>query len=205
MARRAPSGPPPPPEIKRFESREEIDRAIEKLKRRLEEVERLAGDRIRHDDERQRNVAAHIRQAILEIFGPNSLEYQDHGNFKFDLMVLNVSDPSEQHYFERAVARAATTLRGMIERLQERREEFAQDDPAARARSAFEGIELHPRIAEVSRDLYRNKHYRNAVLDGYLALEDFVKQKSRCRDVSGADLMRRVFSRKTPPGVSRVA
>jgi uncharacterized protein (TIGR02391 family) len=36
------------------------------------------------------------------------------------------------------------------------------------------------------------------VLDASLALQDYVKGKSRCRDRDGADLMRYVFSQKNP-------
>jgi len=50
----------------------------------------------------------------------------------------------------------------------------------------------------VCADLYRDGHYRNAVLDASLALEHFVKEKSRRHDLSGADLMRTVFSMKSP-------
>jgi uncharacterized protein (TIGR02391 family) len=99
--------------------------------------------------------------------------------------------------FEAGIPQTITMLNGLIARLEERRLSFASDD-AGRARAAFEELDLHPRIAEVSADLFRQGNYRNAVLDGYLALEDAVRQKSRCRDRDGATLMRYVFSRNSP-------
>src|SRR5438093_1210108 len=69
---------------------------------------------------------------------------------------------------------------------------------APRVRAAFEGLDLHPRIAAVCADLYRDGHYRNAVLDASVALVNFVKEKSRRHDLDGAPLMRTVFSRNNP-------
>ncbi len=95
------------------------------------------------------------------------------------------------------VAYAIEALENLIRGLQEKNADFGADS-ASCVRTAFQGLDLHPRIAEASAELYRNGHYRNAVLDASLALEDYVKQKSRCRDRDGANLMRYVFSRNSP-------
>jgi uncharacterized protein (TIGR02391 family) len=65
-------------------------------------------------------------------------------------------------------------------------------------RAAFDDLDLHPRIANVCADLYRNGHYRNAVLDASVALVNFVKERSLCHDLDGAPLMRTVFSKNGP-------
>jgi hypothetical protein len=63
-------------EMKQFRSADEITGAIEKLKRRVAEMEALKG--LRYGDQRINNAAQNIRNAILEIFGPNSPEYGEH-------------------------------------------------------------------------------------------------------------------------------
>jgi len=88
-----------------------------------------------------------------------------------------------------------------VQRLIGRLEEKGADlgpDTIRRVRTAFEGLDLHPRIGAVCADLYRNGHYRDAVLDASLALERLVKDKSQRDDLSGASLMRTVFSANTP-------
>lgn len=190
---------PPPIEIKQFESPEEIDRAIAKLRRRLEEVRALDPKVVRYDDQRIDNVAANISDTILEIFGPNSPEYRRHQHHQIweGTMYMNMSEDYMQECFAAGIPQTAKVLEGLIDRLQEKRGEF-QVDSVGRARATFECLELHPRIAEVSADLYKNGHYRNAVLDASLALENYVKEKSRCRGRDGADLMRYVFSKNNP-------
>jgi uncharacterized protein (TIGR02391 family) len=89
------------------------------------------------------------------------------------------------------------TLEGLISRLEEKRADLGVD-PASRARTAFEGLNLHSRIADVCADLYRDGHYRNAVLDAMIALTNLVRERSRRHDLDGAPLMRTVFSKNDP-------
>jgi hypothetical protein len=60
-------------EIKHFRSAEEFDFAIDKLKRRLSEIEALKG--LSQGDQRIENPTQNSRNTILDIFGPNSPEY----------------------------------------------------------------------------------------------------------------------------------
>ena len=86
-------------------------------------------------------------------------------------------------------------LEGLIERLREKRSALTRDS-RARSRSAFEYMDLHSRIALAAADLYRDAHYRQAVLDASIALVYYVKEKSGRHDLDGAPLMRTVFSVK---------
>jgi uncharacterized protein (TIGR02391 family) len=88
-------------------------------------------------------------------------------------------------------------LRNLIRSLEERKADFGADT-TSRVRSAFEGLDLHPRIASVCADLYRGGHYRNAVLDASVALVNYVKEKSRKHDLDGSGLMTTVFSKNNP-------
>jgi len=52
--------------------------------------------------------------------------------------------------------------------------------------------EWHPEIEKVSRQLFNDKHYREAVLNSYIQVIDAVKQKSGIKD-DGEGLMGRAF------------
>lgn len=199
--RRTPQGPPPI-ESKQF-SLEDIESGIRKLRRRLDEVTALDPKRTGHDDERLVNASRNIKADLIEIFGQNSPEYRAHGTHdvrhqpRAFLSGRGIPGPDYQRCFAEGWPKTIAMLEGLIKRLEEKREDLGVDK-TARVRASFEGFDLHPRIAEASADLYQNRHYRNAVLDACLALEDYVKQKSRCRDRDGADLMRYVFSKNNP-------
>lgn len=88
-------------------------------------------------------------------------------------------------------------LEALIAQLKEKRVDL-QADPAARVRSPFSQLDLHPRIVGVAAELYRDGRYRNAVLDATVALTNMVKEKSRVQHRDGVALMRHVFSPKFP-------
>jgi len=189
----------PGTEIKQFSSVVEIDRAILRLKKRIDEIAELESCPMRHNDQRVRNVEANIRQTILELFGPNSPEYSRNRNFYFGSNFIEVitSEEQEQQQFVHGLGDAHILLEGLVKNLEEKRADLVID-PLNRVRTAFEGLHLHPRIASVSAELFRDRHYRNAVLDASVALVNFVKEKSRRQDLDGADLMRKVFSKNNP-------
>lgn len=183
----------------KFDSTEEIDHGIRQLKFRLGQVEALARDQVRFDDPGVANVTSNIRKTLLEVFNSGSPEYQRHVNHDIwdGPHVSPMTDDQNQRAFQAGVPRTVAMLTGLIGSLEERRQRLTPHEEAGD--QALDRIgALHPRIAAVSRDLFRNGHYRNAVLDGYLALEHFVREQSGSRGLDGADLMRRVFSRKAP-------
>jgi uncharacterized protein (TIGR02391 family) len=194
MPKRA-SAPEPPIEIRRF-TPEEAERAVTKLRRRIEECEGLRS--LRYDDERVYNAASKISDTILDVFGQNSPEYGRHRYHHIKhTTVINASESANQKWFQEGLVSTLTMLAGLVEVIQERVADD-QQDRASHFRLAFEGLELHPRIAGACGDLFRDGHYRNAVLDASLALENFVKEKSRLHDLTGAPLMRTAFSKNTP-------
>jgi len=72
------------------------------------------------------------------------------------------------------------------------------ENPTVRLQEAFERLDLHPAIAAACTKMFRDGHYRNAVLDAGIALVNYVKEKSGRRDVDGAALMHHVFSVNNP-------
>jgi uncharacterized protein (TIGR02391 family) len=176
---------PPPPEIK-------LGRCIEKVKT-------LDPQRVAYNDQEVRNVEDAIDRTILEVFGVNSPEYRRHQHHHIwhGGMGFNMPEEEAQHRFAEGIPQTLTMLEGLIARLEEQRVDLGYDT-TTRVRAAFQGLDLHPRIAAVCADLYRDGHYRNAVLDASVALVNFVKEKSRRHDLDGAKLMRTVFSANAP-------
>ncbi len=55
---------------------------------------------------------------------------------------------------------------------------------------------FHPRVVEVAGALYRDGHYREAILNAYIALIEAVKTRAGRADLDGTELMMKVFSPK---------
>lgn len=70
---------PPPLEPKEFRSVDEIDRAIQKLERRIRELEQLDVPGAVLKDSGADDVAeSNVRATIREVFGQNSPEFKEH-------------------------------------------------------------------------------------------------------------------------------
>jgi uncharacterized protein (TIGR02391 family) len=63
---------------------------------------------------------------------------------------------------------------------------------------ASELVNLHPLVQKTAGELYNNGHYRQAILDTYIALVEVVKIKSGRSDLDNTPLMQTVFSEKNP-------
>jgi uncharacterized protein (TIGR02391 family) len=71
-------------------------------------------------------------------------------------------------------------------------------DSTARTRRHFTGLDLHPEIARAAAKLFRDGHYANAIEDACKALDGLVRFRSRRFDLSGTDLMQKVFRPNNP-------
>ncbi len=186
-------------EIKHFDSAAEIDRAIEKLKRCKDLLDELWDGQAAYDDPRTRILEHKIRTNVLEIFGPNSPEFGRHRYHRIwhGPEFVNMPEHEIQTGFRLGFSHTGVMLKSLIDVLEERGSELGQD-PTAKSRDAFEQIDLHLRIAGVCSDLYRDGHYRQAVLDASIALVNYVREKSRRHDLDGSGLMSTVFSPHNP-------
>jgi uncharacterized protein (TIGR02391 family) len=109
----------------------------------------------------------------------------------------SVLGPKNQRHFLDAIPQATTMLNGLVSQLEESRTDLSED-PAARARGAFEQMDFHERIVNASADLYRDGHHKQAVLEASIALVHYVKEKSREHSLDGSRLMSFVFSVDNP-------
>lgn len=197
MPRKRPEPPPVEPRV--FQSAEEIDRGIAKLQRRILELENLdiaaaVTGNTGADDVARSNVC----EAIREVFGTNSPEFQEHEHLRLwaGPMFINSSDAQIIAGKQGGRIQTIGILRGLIERLKEKREDFGQ--PVASPSSYFDQLNLHPRIADVSRDLFQDGYHSEAVFAAAKALVNYVKERSGKDNLDGAPLMRAVFSKNNP-------
>ena len=186
-------------EDKVFTTVDEVDQAITKLSRRLEEVRALDPQRIHYDDPAVRSAAENFSDAVLAIYGLNSPEYRRfrYHRIRHGSEYIGMGERDRQKAFADGLTHTAAAIENLIKQLQERRDDF-DGDASSRVRSAFASLDLHPRIGAACAELYRDGHYRNAVLDASLALVNMVREKSRKHDLDGAPLMTTVFSKNKP-------
>lgn len=187
------------PEPREFSSVQEVDTAIRKLERRLQQLEDLDVKSAVLDDTGAVDVAeSSLQKTILEVFGPHSPEYREHEHLRIwsGPMAMGMGDRERIEGKERGLRKTFGIVQGLIQNLHEKREDL--EAGAATPTTYFDDLNLHPRIAEVSRDLFLDGHHWEAVFAASKALVNYVKERSGRHDLDGAPLMRTVFSKNDP-------
>jgi uncharacterized protein (TIGR02391 family) len=191
---------PPPIEPREFRSPEELDAAIAKLRRRIEELEKLdiraaMSQRNGADEVAQNNV----REEIREVFGTNSPEFRQHQQIHIwaGPQRMGMSGGEILHGKERGRVYVKGILNGLIGRLEEKKADLAGGAAPALS-TVFDRLNLHQRIRDVSRDLFVDGHPWEAVFAAAKTLVNYVKERSNRHYLDGAALMRTVFSKGGP-------
>jgi hypothetical protein len=103
--------------------RTEIDRGIDNLRRRIEELRSLGA--AQYDKARKDQVEANIHATIRDVFGQNSAEFHDHGDAQLITFVTTVDGNTEMSLG--GISETIEMLEGLIFRLEERREDVLPD------------------------------------------------------------------------------
>jgi uncharacterized protein (TIGR02391 family) len=191
---------PPPIEPREFRSAEEIDIAIGKLHRRIEQLESVdIPTSVARGTAAVTVCRSNIRDTIREVFGPNSPEFKEHGHIEIWIGAFQrgMSVPAIISTTQRGRTKVVGILNGLIARLQEKKVDLTAGTTLPISTS-IDRFDLHPRIKEVSRDLFVDGHPWDAVFAASKALVNYVKERSGRHDLDGAPLMRDVFSRNNP-------
>jgi len=121
-------------EIKKFASIREIDRNVSTFEKRIQEIEALRTDHVSYSSQRVANVESSIRNSILDVFGPRSPElgeYKEYRLFYPELAFTTSRAMAErlnsenQMRFLSELPESITMLRGLINRLEEKRSDLA--------------------------------------------------------------------------------
>jgi uncharacterized protein (TIGR02391 family) len=182
---------------------EQVKAGIPKLERRVAELTALnveglteQGYRDVLDDHRRR-----IDDTLVSVFGHDTVDYYRYiVNRMDDTPVIYDGDEPSIHerrpYIKSAIASAVSTLNSAISVLKERLEDSGET-VAARAVSAYKGLDLHPEIARAASRLYHDGHYANAVEAAVKALNGLVRLRSGL-EIDGTSLMEKTFSPGSP-------
>ena len=166
--------------------------------RTLEQLDVRAA--IRDDSGADDVVRSNVRESIREVFGPNSPEFREHEHIRIwaGPMYINMDPHQVVEGTERGRRQVIGILNGLIERLREKKEEIGGAGAAPAPSTYFDRLNLHPRILDVSRDLFLDGYHWEAVFTAAKALVNYVKERSGRHDLDGAPLVRAVFSKNGP-------
>jgi predicted nucleotide-binding protein len=116
--------PEPPPLEDRKLTPQEIDVGIAKLRRRIDEIEKLRSDGAHHDDGRKETAESNVRNTIREIFGERSPQFRENEHFEIHkgIPVAGANFVQHQSWFLNGIPPAITFLQGLISHLEEQKE-----------------------------------------------------------------------------------
>ncbi|OHB65131.1 MAG: TIGR02391 family protein [Planctomycetes bacterium RBG_13_62_9] len=192
---------PEPIEPREFRSVDEIDVAIAKIKRRIGDLELLDLPTAVFNDTGADNVVrSDVRETIREVFGTNSPEFHQHKHISLWVGHIMVGMPKQEIVagLETGRRQMIVILNGLISRLKEKKEDLSGVGTTPAPSTYFDRLNLHPRILDVSRELFLDGYHWEAVFAAAKALVNYIKERSGRHDLDGAPLVRTVFSRNAP-------
>lgn len=133
MARRPTTTEPQPAKL----SKEEVERGIRRLERRIEEVERFDPQSIdpHEPDAATRPLQASIDAALVDTFGHDTIEYRRYRPASFFNYPINMFETPSRYEIVAAIAGERTKslqlLNAAVELLKERLDHFPEASPAA--------------------------------------------------------------------------
>ena len=131
------------------------------------------------------------KDGFLTFRNPKSTQFLKE-KLNVDVDTFTFSAPSTNAVLSEIKNKLISTLIDIQESLLGETDEFPQlDIPKEIAR-------MHPIVQKTAGELFKNGHYRQAILDTYIALVDAVKVKSGRHDLDNTPLMQTVFSLKNP-------
>jgi uncharacterized protein (TIGR02391 family) len=182
-------------------SLEEMKNAILKIDRGLQALTTLNINSISCGTDPQLvSLSQRLGKIITDIFGNDTHEYYQYNPFT-TLTYINLSlsripqndSPVVKKKIEQAIVTFTSIKEGFIDELQD----LNDSSESIKATQAYEGLNLHLRIANAASELFKNKHYANAIGDAVKALCELIREKTEL-DTDGVALMQTAFSSKNP-------
>jgi len=181
---------------------EQMRDALPRLRKRIAELKSTEVDKITDSgDPAMAALEQKVISTLSDIFGADTVEFQQFGYVGLYPGGIFFGDgPSlgeiRQTYRD-GVTRTISSLETIVSLFEEKLG-VGDPDSTARARRQFTDLDLHPEIARAAAKLFQDGHYANAIEDACKALDGLVRFRSGRFDLSGTDLMQKVFSPNNP-------
>lgn len=198
MAKRTQQEMPKPADL----TPDQMQIAIPKLLRRIKELEEMDIDTIQDRyDPRFESLEQKTDSTLVDIFGHNTIEYRRFSINTLDTASLNMYDETSLYEvregYKHGIEQAISNLKTIIELFKENIDDLGES-PEGRALKAFDELNIHPEINQAVSRLFKDGHYANAVEDACKVLDGLVKIRSGKHELSGTELMQKVFSPNNP-------
>ncbi|KVF59749.1 hypothetical protein WL74_20150 [Burkholderia cepacia] len=181
-------------------SREQTRRGIEKLKRRIRELDEVDPNSITEgDDPSIMAVEGKVQQTLSELLTSGEWQRFRSGpliDVEFR-MKYNLDRRDLARSLAKNIDRARTNLGTIIDLFEERLQD-GEDSPEERAQRVFGAVNWHPQIALHCAKLFEDGHYAEAVEAACKVLELLVKTRALRDDGSGTGLMQAIFNANKP-------
>lgn len=181
---------------------DQMSAAIPKLDRRIADLEAFDPNSIRQRfDPQVGALDTKLEDTVASIFGTDTIEYSRFQTSGLD--TAGISWGGEMSHGEVIVGlvqgkeRQLANLRTIIELFEEKLADSGETQES-RARRAFGDLDLHPEIAKECAKLFEDGHHSQAIEAACKVLELLVQFQSRRTDLTGTNLVRTVFSTKSP-------
>lgn len=182
-------------------SYDEMKMAIPKLDRRIAELKSFDVQTLQSGSDAQlMALTQKIDVLLIDLFGNNTHEYfQYHPYIELRVISLTRNENINQtrHWIQENIQRVVTMLETIKENFIESLEDAGISGTSVKAIKAYEGLELHPTIAQAASELFRDSYYANAVEDAVKALSAMVRLKSGINE-DGRKLMQKSFGSDKP-------
>lgn len=178
--------------------------AIPKLERRIYELRDIDLSKIKNElaSSTFSQYLTKINATIRAIYGADTIEYKEHSVDSLAPIYIwlrdnsDIHDPQNRADIHAKITGIANKLAAVVSFLHEQIED-ADEEADSRTLKAYEGLDLHPEIANRASKLFQDGHYATAVEHAVKALNALVRLRSG-EETDGANLMEKVFSPKTP-------
>lgn len=178
MARQPTDGPRPA-----SLTNQQMAEALPRIHRLVDELQNFnVNDAIGDDDPNIGKMQDKLESFLVDVFGYNTVEHNRYFNRFSNL-------------YPGGIESAVKTLQGIAEEFEEKNK---SQSSSLRALHAYEGLDVHPEIERAAGQLYRDRHYSNAIEDGVKALNELVRRRIGVENIDGVKLMQDVFSSQNP-------
>jgi uncharacterized protein (TIGR02391 family) len=173
----------------------DVERAIELLKQKSKEAIHIANQPYNGNESVlwRRNI-----EDILEsAFGVTSTEYKRIADVRFD--AVRGTRIEVQRNYMRRVHRLQQEVDSIIQKHEilgietEPAKNTEQKDTTKSPIQLFDSMKFHPKLVEASKSCFTATNYREAILNAFISLIDYIKEISKL-DLDGDKLMNAVFS-----------